>query len=99
MKIDPVKNLEPLKAKAKILVEALESKQQQQGSLALNKVPGKEKTPGHFPPGKLPASNVAAIGRTLFTDYLIAVELAATLLLVATIGAIAIAGRKSEELR
>jgi hypothetical protein len=43
----------------------------------------------------LQASNVAGLGRTLFTDYLIPVELAATLLLVATIGAIAIAGRRS----
>jgi NADH:ubiquinone oxidoreductase subunit 6 (subunit J) len=58
--------------------------------------------PNQAPPqGKvrLPADNVAAIGQTLFTDYLIAVELAATLLLVATIGAIAIAGRKSEGLK
>ena len=43
-------------------------------------------------PGILPAGNVAALGRTLFTDHLIAVELGGTLLLVATIGAIAIAG-------
>ncbi|MBI1830539.1 MAG: NADH-quinone oxidoreductase subunit J, partial [Planctomycetes bacterium] len=35
----------------------------------------------------------------LFTDYLIPVEMAAALLLVATIGAIVIAGRRSEELR
>lgn len=74
------------------------------GSLALHNVPGKQpvndqKAPSHFAPGKLPASNVAAIGRTLFSDYLIPVEMAAVLLLVATIGAIAIAGRKSEELR
>ena len=37
---------------------------------------------------------MSAIGRTLFTDYLLAVELAGTLLLVATIGAIAIAGTR-----
>jgi NADH:ubiquinone oxidoreductase subunit 6 (subunit J) len=45
-------------------------------------------------PRRLPAANVAAIGRTLFSDHLLAVELAGTLLLVATIGAIAIAGRR-----
>src|SRR5262249_29350574 len=70
-----------------------------QGSVAPAQAPGKLKTPGHFEPGKLPAGNVAALGRTLFTDYLVPVELAATLLLVATIGAIVIAGRRSEELR
>jgi NADH:ubiquinone oxidoreductase subunit 6 (subunit J) len=43
---------------------------------------------------QMPAENVAGLGRSLFTDYLLAVELAGTLLLVATIGAIAIAMRK-----
>jgi NADH-quinone oxidoreductase subunit J len=47
----------------------------------------------------MPAENVASLGRSLFTDYLIPVELAGTLLLVATIGAIAIAGRRAEGLR
>jgi NADH:ubiquinone oxidoreductase subunit 6 (subunit J) len=47
----------------------------------------------------LPAANVAALGRSLFTDYLLAVELAGTLLLVATVGAIAIAGRRTEGVR
>ncbi len=42
---------------------------------------------------RLPAGNVAALGRVLFSDYLLAVELAGTLLLVATIGTIAIAQR------
>jgi NADH-quinone oxidoreductase subunit J len=46
--------------------------------------------------GNLPAANVAALGRTLFSDYLLAVELGGTLLLVATIGAIAIAHRRAE---
>lgn len=45
---------------------------------------------------RMPAENVAYLGRTLFTDYLLAVELAGTLLLVATIGAIAIAARRTE---
>src|SRR6266436_54023 len=39
--------------------------------------------------------NVAPLGRTLFTDYLLPVELGGTLLLVATIGAIAISGRRN----
>jgi NADH:ubiquinone oxidoreductase subunit 6 (subunit J) len=39
--------------------------------------------------------NVAPLGRTLFTDYLLPVELGGTLLLVATIGAIAISGRRT----
>jgi NADH:ubiquinone oxidoreductase subunit 6 (subunit J) len=45
---------------------------------------------------EMPAENVAYLGRSLFTDYLIAVELGGTLLLVATIGAIAIAQRRRE---
>jgi NADH:ubiquinone oxidoreductase subunit 6 (subunit J) len=44
--------------------------------------------------GELPARNVGNIGYLLFTNHLLAVELAGTLLLVATIGAIAIAQRK-----
>jgi hypothetical protein len=44
--------------------------------------------------GQLPARNVANLGYLLYTDHLLAVELAGTLLLVATVGAIAIAQRK-----
>ena len=44
--------------------------------------------------GELPARNVTAIGHALYSEYLVAVELAGTLLLVATIGAVAIANRK-----
>lgn len=47
----------------------------------------------------MPAANVAGLGQALFTDYLLAVELAGTLLLVAVIGAIAIAGHRAEGLR
>jgi NADH:ubiquinone oxidoreductase subunit 6 (subunit J) len=47
-------------------------------------------------PRQLPAANVSAIGRTLFADHLLAVELAGTLLLIATVGAIAIAGTRRE---
>jgi len=42
----------------------------------------------------MPHDNVAALGRSLFTEYLVAVELTGMLLLVATIGAIVIAGRR-----
>lgn len=44
--------------------------------------------------GELPARNVTAVGHALYSEYLVAVELAGTLLLVATIGAVAIANRK-----
>ena len=91
--------VDTIKENSKTILVELQTQRGKQGSLALHDVPGKAKTPGHFVPGKLPASNVAALGKTLFTDYLIPVELAATLLLVATIGAIAIAARRSEELR
>jgi NADH:ubiquinone oxidoreductase subunit 6 (subunit J) len=43
--------------------------------------------------GGLSAENVAGLGRTLFSDYLLAVEIAGTLLLIATVGAIVIAHR------
>jgi NADH:ubiquinone oxidoreductase subunit 6 (subunit J) len=47
----------------------------------------------------LPAENVAFLGRSLFTDFLLPVELGGSLLLIATIGAIAIASRRTEGLR
>jgi len=47
-----------------------------------------------LPKGNVLPENVAPLGRTLFTDYLLPVELGGTLLLVATIGAIAISGRR-----
>jgi NADH-quinone oxidoreductase subunit J len=43
---------------------------------------------------QLPAENSAYIGRALFSDFLLPVELGGTLLLVATVGAIAIAYRR-----
>lgn len=46
--------------------------------------------------GELPARNVSAVGRSLYTEHLLSVELAGALLLVATIGAVAIAGRKGQ---
>ncbi len=50
-------------------------------------------TPANRKPDGLSGDNVAGLGRTLFSDYLLAVEIAGTLLLVATVGAIAIAHR------
>lgn len=44
--------------------------------------------------GELPARNVGNLGTLLYSQYLLTVELAGTLLLVATIGAIAITQRK-----
>jgi NADH:ubiquinone oxidoreductase subunit 6 (subunit J) len=44
--------------------------------------------------GLLPARNVANLGYLIYSEYLIAVEMAGTLLLVATIGAVAIAQRR-----
>jgi NADH-quinone oxidoreductase subunit J len=44
--------------------------------------------------GELSAKNVSSIGYALYSEHLIAVELAGTLLLVATIGSVAIANRK-----
>jgi NADH-quinone oxidoreductase subunit J len=43
-----------------------------------------------------PVGNLKGLGRSLFGDYLFAVELAGTLLLVASIGAIAIAPRREQ---
>ncbi|OAI40860.1 hypothetical protein AYO40_04160 [Planctomycetaceae bacterium SCGC AG-212-D15] len=54
---------------------------------------------GRPAPGRLPVDNPGGLGRTLFSDFLIAVELAGTLLLVAAVGAIAIAHRRTEDLR
>ena len=44
--------------------------------------------------GELPARNVANIGYVLYSEYLLAIEMAGTILLVATIGTVAIATRK-----
>jgi NADH-quinone oxidoreductase subunit J len=52
-------------------------------------------TPANRPVQPLSSENVAGLGRTLFSDHLLAVELGGTLLLIATIGAIAITQRPS----
>jgi NADH-quinone oxidoreductase subunit J len=50
-------------------------------------------TPANQPPQPVSAENLAGLGRSLFTDYLLAVELGGVLLLVAAVGAIAITHR------
>jgi NADH:ubiquinone oxidoreductase subunit 6 (subunit J) len=63
------------------------------GSLPLPDEPGQDSIARK----QLPSDNVAGLGQELFSQqYLLAVELGGTLLLVATIGAIAIAGRGRE---
>jgi NADH:ubiquinone oxidoreductase subunit 6 (subunit J) len=47
----------------------------------------------------LPAQNAAYLGRSLFSDFLLPVELGGTLLLVAAVGAIAIAQRHTQRER
>jgi NADH:ubiquinone oxidoreductase subunit 6 (subunit J) len=55
----------------------------------------KNKSPFSDSPKDSPVpENVAPLGLSLFTDFLLPVELGGTLLLVATVGAIAITGRK-----
>jgi len=46
--------------------------------------------------GETEPSSTARLGRSMFTEYLFMVELAGTLLLVATIGSIAVAQRSLE---
>jgi hypothetical protein len=46
--------------------------------------------------GELPADNVRNLGLVLYSEHLLAIELAGTLLLVAAVGAIAVAHRKRE---
>ncbi len=47
--------------------------------------------------GELPARTVSNLGYLLYSEYLLAVELAAVLLLIATVGAVAIAQRRAGE--
>jgi NADH:ubiquinone oxidoreductase subunit 6 (subunit J) len=49
--------------------------------------------------GQLPARNVANLGYLLYSEHLLGIELAGTLLLVAVIGAIAVAHRRREGAR
>ena len=104
--------VEMIRRNAKELLPELRDRRAAHGTLAVvdpaanpagevkdvRRVPGR---PGDIP-GQLPARNVAALGQSLFTDFLIPVGLAAVLLLAATIGAIAVAGRRpdrAEDLR
>lgn len=90
---DKGREAEKRRAAAVLLEDKLQPGDKQREPEERRDAPG---MPKHQP---LPAANVAALGKTLFTDHLIAVEMAGVLLLVATIGAIVIAGRKTEGLR
>jgi NADH-quinone oxidoreductase subunit J len=95
-------SLDGIKEHAEAVVARLEVVRQNHGSLTATHIPrGQTRIPGHpaLAPGKLPHRNVEGLGRLLFTTYLVPVELAGVLLLVASIGAIVIAGRRGEVLR
>lgn len=81
--------VESLRAEARKALDAMKEFRAGYGTVA----------PHRSANGRLPRENVAALGALLFTDYLVPVELAALLLLVATIGAIAIATRREGGLR
>ncbi|MGE3316800.1 MAG: NADH-quinone oxidoreductase subunit J [Planctomycetaceae bacterium] len=59
-------------------------------------VPGRDPNPLSQPADPAQFGQMRGLGRSLFGDYLFAVELAGTLLLVASIGAILIAPRRSQ---
>jgi NADH-quinone oxidoreductase subunit J len=87
-------DLAAVKATAGVILEHGKSSRAIKGSLLAEKG-----SPAVLSRKPLPAQNVAALGKTLFTDFLIPVEMAGVLLLVATIGAIVIASRRAEGLR
>lgn len=59
-------------------------------------IPGRDPNPLSQPEDPSKLGTMRGLGRSLFGDYLFAVELAGTLLLVASIGAILIAPRRSQ---
>ncbi len=77
--------LEPIKVKAAEVLKMVRERVTNLGTLAID-----------GPRRKLPAENVAGLGRSMFTEFLVPVQLAGMLLLVATIGAIVIARRHPE---
>lgn len=96
--------LKRVKADARAILEAGERRRATLGAVPPGDVPVTtfagvvpEERLGKIEQGKLPeglkARNVASLGTALYTDHLAAIEIAGMLLLVATIGAIAIAGR------
>jgi NADH:ubiquinone oxidoreductase subunit 6 (subunit J) len=94
--------LEEVRSAAQRLRATLQGTPQPREGLPLSPLsgtPANKDVPAGTAKPRLPAGNVAALGRSLFSDYLLAFELAGVLLLVATIGAIAIASRRTEGLR
>ena len=70
---------------------------EQPGTLAVPVAVQRAQAPFSRPADGADAGHVTQVGRSLFGDYLWAVELAGTLLLAATIGAIVISFRQREE--
>src|SRR5260370_22916052 len=93
-------NIEPMQTMLRLIADEGAKFRDQIGSLQPREATRKNMSPFSVPPEDVALpENVAPLGRTLFTDYLLPVELGGTLLLVATIGAIAITGRRQEAKR
>jgi len=79
------------------LVSTLQTfSEQQRGPQAEAMMPAEVANPLSHPAVEQSGFTMQGLGRSLFGDYLFAVEMAGTLLLVASIGAIAIAPRRAE---
>lgn len=65
-------------------------------SQSLAQAPQQPQTPAELQQGVLALDHMAHLGKHLFSEYLIAIELAGTLLLVALVGAVAIVARDKQ---
>jgi NADH-quinone oxidoreductase subunit J len=89
-------NLPQMRAKLALLAKQGADVRDRIGAMRPSETTRKDMSAFSVPPENEPVpENVAPLGRTLFTDYLLPVELGGTLLLVATIGAIVISGRRN----
>jgi NADH:ubiquinone oxidoreductase subunit 6 (subunit J) len=93
-------DLKQMKSKLELIAKHGAEVRNQVGTLRPRPATQKEMSVFSVPEKDAPVpENVAPLGLALFTDFLLPVELGGTLLLVATIGAIAITSRKSQEPR